>query len=144
MSSGWTDLAMVVAAHDYERVHYALVIAATAAALDKRVTLLFTLGALAALKQVAAEGGPGWHALPSPTGAPAAALDAAHHQQGVATLEELFESCAALGVRFLACEMALRQQRLTVDDLRTDLRVEAAGVAALLAGVGGEGKLMTV
>lgn len=135
---------MIVAAGDYERVHYALVIAATAAALDKQVTMLFTLGALVTLKQVAADGGPGWRDLPSTTGAPAVAVDSGYHRQGIATIEELLESCVALGVGFLACEMALRQLSLSLDDLRRDLRVEATGLATVLAGIGDNDHLITV
>ena len=144
MPEAATDLALIVAAGDYERAHYALAIAATAAALDKRVTVLVTLDALAILRRPGERGVPGWHDLPSTMHADAASADGAHQAQGIATLDELLDSCVALGVRFLACEMALRQRGFAPDALRADLGVEVAGLASLLAGIAPGGQVLAI
>ncbi len=103
----------------YERVHYGLAMAASALAVDRPAVLFFTNGALLALA-----GPQGWRRLAG--GAEAA--DAARCAAGVAGIEELFEACAALGARFIACEMGLRTMGLQANDLRGDIAVEVAGL----------------
>ena len=49
------------------------------------------------------------------------------------TFEELLESCTALGVEFMVCEMGLRTEGLTPDALRSDIRLQPGGLATLLA-----------
>ena len=103
----------------YERVHYGLAMAASALAINRPAVLFFTNGALLALA-----GPQGWRRL----GGGAEAADAARRAAGVAGIEELFEACAALGARVIACEMGLRSMGLQANDLRADIAVEVAGL----------------
>ncbi len=135
-------LSLIVFSGHYERVHYALVLAAAAAAIDRPVTLFFTGEALNALRASPATGVPGWHALAGSGELSAAALDARNASLNVATMQDLLTACSQIGVRFLVCEMGLRTAGLTVADLRTDLAPECAGVVTLLAEAGSDRSLL--
>jgi len=114
-------LALIVQAGSFEQVHYALSIAAAAAAVGRPATLFFTLQALRAL-----EAGEGWRALPG------AAADAEYRARGIAGFEELLGACRDLDIRVVACEAGLRAAGLARDDLREDIPIEEAGLATLL------------
>ena len=132
-------LSIVLLSGSFERVHYGLCMASTAAALERPVTLFVTLGALRALVAADSSGRPGWMGLPvldEAAGASVAdggALDARNRARGVAGFEELLAACATLQVEFMACEMGLRALGLEADALRTDLKLERGGLATLLA-----------
>lgn len=132
-------LCIALLSGSFERVHYALCMASTAAALERPVTLFVTLGALRALVAADAGGRPGWMGLPvaDEPGEAAitdgAALDARNRARGVAGFEELLQACAVLEVEFMACEMGLRALGLAPDALRSDVRLEPGGLATLLA-----------
>ena len=123
----------------FDRVHYALAVAAAAAALDRPVTLFATAGALRAFL---AEG-PGWATLPlspelvEPGLADGAALDARNRSRGIAGFEDLLEACADLGVELMVCEMGMRGLGLASTALRADLPLQPGGLAGLL-GRGGQ------
>ena len=140
--AGQPGLSLIVFSGPYDRVHYALVLAAAAAAIDRPVSLFFTGEALNALRAPAADGAPGWHALAGSGEESAAALDARNASLGVATLEDLLTACGQIGVRFLVCEMGLRAAGLTMADLRTDLAPECAGVVTLIAEAGRDRALL--
>ncbi len=127
----------------FDRAHYALSIASSAAALDRPATLFVTLAATRALLADDGRGRPGWASLPvsaelaEPDLADGAALDARNRQRGVAGFEELLQACVALGVEVMVCEMGLRALELAADDLRDDVPIHAGGLATLL-GMGGQ------
>ena len=138
-------LSMVVQSGDFDRVHYALVIAAAAAATNRPVTLFFTMGALKALEATGADGTPPWRAMALSDGAGrGGALDDSFRARGVATFEELLTSCAAMGVHFLVCEMGLRAMALERSRLRADLPIEEGGVVTFLNGVTADGAVIFV
>jgi peroxiredoxin family protein len=132
-------LSIVLLSGSFERVHYALCMASTAAALERPVTLFVTSGALRALIAADAYGRAGWMGLPvadEPAGSQVAdggALDARNRARGVAGFEELLQACASLGVEFMACEMGLRTLGLEPEALRCDLELARGGLATLLA-----------
>jgi peroxiredoxin family protein len=132
-------LCIVLLSGSFERVHYGLCMASAAAALERPVTLFVTLGALCALVAANTGGRPGWMSLPCvekpATSPPAdgAALDARNRARGVAGFEELLQTCTALGVEFMVCEMGLRTLGLTSGDLRSDVKLEPGGLATLFA-----------
>ena len=132
-------LGIVLLSGSFERVHYALCMASTAAALERPVTLFVTLAALRAFVAADGHGRPGWMGLPvadEPAGsevADGAALDARNRARGVAGFEELLQACAAMEVEFMACDMGLRALGLAPGALRSDLRLEPGGLATLLA-----------
>ena len=130
-------LPLIVFSGGYDRVHYALVLASAAAAINYKVTLFFTGRALKALLAENAENKaatPGWHRLdPADDGAPAADRDASLRAGGVAGFEELLLACRDLGVSFMVCEMAVRALDLPSPPLwRSDLPVQAVGVVTFL------------
>ncbi|WP_051013578.1 hypothetical protein [Pararhodospirillum photometricum] len=97
----------VVLSGAYERVHHALVLAATAAALGRPTALFFTMSGCTTVTRDT-DGTPGWHRLtPTPSHPSAAAEDAALKARGVADLETLLTSVVALGGAVLVCEAGL-------------------------------------
>lgn len=128
---GSRGLAVIVHAGGYDRVHYALAMVSAAAATTRPATLFLTGRALRVLLD-----DDGWTGLdPADDGTPPAARDAALAARGVATMGELLEACAALGVRMIACEMGWRALGMERPALRPDLHVETAGLVTLLGAV---------
>jgi peroxiredoxin family protein len=127
-----------VHAGEFDRVHYALVMASAAAASDRRVTLFFTGDAVRAVVRGSGDA-PGWHTLRTASDA-AVTCDADFRARRVAGFEELLSACTELGVRMIVCEMALRAAGLdpSAGVLRHDLKLEIAGVVTFLnQGAGG-------
>jgi len=119
------SLPIIVHAESFERVHYALVLASGGAAIDRRPILFFTGPALVALID--------WRRLPG------AEFDAQFRAKNIAGFEELLDVCVSLGVRFIACEMAMKARGFAASDLRPDITIEAAGVVTLLNAAGSTG-----
>jgi peroxiredoxin family protein len=132
-----SSLSLVVFSGNYDRVHYALVLASAAAAVGRPVTLFFTHRAILTLTTDA-----GWRALPTDDGRSGGVVDDDYGHRGIATVAELLDACAEMNVRFLVCEMGLRAERLRPDDLRSDLPIGVAGVVTLLADEGHGGSLL--
>ncbi len=121
-------LGILLIAGDYERAHYAFVLAAGAAALGRSVVLFATNHGCAALAE-------DWRALAG------AERDAAVQDAGVAGLAELREAAVELGVRLIACEAGLRIAGMAA--ARLVAGVEVAGVATFLAAAAG-GQLISL
>jgi peroxiredoxin family protein len=133
-------LSLVVASGVYEKVHYALVMAAGAAAIGTPVTLFFTMGACVTLTKE-----PGWRALPSEKDDhDADSRDAAFASNGVATFDELIESCAELGVSFMVCEMGMRAEGLDDEQLTTDIPIQRTGVVTFMNDASKDGALVYI
>ncbi len=139
MTKSPEKLSIVVFSGDFERVHYAFSMAAAAVAVDRPATLFFTMEAIRALAKPLDGGAPGWHALPG-----AAARDAEFAKRGVATFEELVSACAALGVKFLVCEMGFRAVGLTAADLRDDLSFAEGGIVTFLNDAQADGAMLFI
>lgn len=138
--SGPDKLSIVVFSGFYDRVHYALVMAAAAAATNRAVTVFFTMGAARALER-----GQGWKRLPVSEGAmDAATMDATFRQRNVASFEELLDSCVALGVTFMVCEMGLKALGMDAANLRPDIPLAQGGVVTFLADASKDGAMMFV
>jgi peroxiredoxin family protein len=132
-------LSLILLSGSFERIHYGLAMASAAAALARPVTLFATLAATRAFVAPGPGGRPGWAGLPlgpdlaGPELADGFALDARNRERGVAGFEELLEACVGLGVEIIVCEMGLRAQGIAATALRTDLPIQRAGLATLLA-----------
>ncbi len=142
-------LSVVVFSGDYHRVHYALAMAAAAAAVNRPVTLFFTMGAIRALAKGADGGGPGWHHLPVTAGiadgcATAEAADGQFASQGVASFDDLLCACISFEVTFMVCEMGLRAVDMTVADLRGDITYTEGGIVSFLADASKHGAMIFV
>ncbi len=137
-------LSIILYSGDYGRVHYALAMAAAAAAINRPVTLFFTMGAIRALTRPAKGG---WAALPvtDDTGhGTGAKQDEAMIEKGLAGFEELLEACAAFHVTIMVCEMGLRAVDLTPEDLRPDIAYREGGIVSFLADASGSGATIFV
>jgi uncharacterized protein len=121
-------LGILLISGGHERAHYALLTAAGAAAIGRRVVLFATNQGCAALLAdlaILTDGGG----------------DAAVRAQGVAGLAELRDAAAELGVRLIACEAGLRMAGLAEAPLAPG--VEIAGIATFLAATSG-GQLLSL
>ncbi len=118
-------LGLVVLSGDYARVHYALMMASSAAAIDRPVTLFVTMDAVPLLLADR-----GWRALAG------AERDAEHKRRNVADMETLLEACAALGVTFMVCEAGLKAGDTAPETLREDLGVETTGLVTFYQSIG--------
>ena len=137
-------LALIVLEGSYERVHYALAMAASAAAIGRKVTLFFTNHGLQALVATR-EGLPGWHRLRGDAeGRSAQKQDQARIAAKVGGFDELLAACVELGARLMACEMGLRNARLSVEDLRPDLPIEVTGLVTLYADLPADCRLVVI
>lgn len=133
-------LSLVVSSGTFEKVHYAFVMAAGAAAVGIPVTMFFTMAGCRAIL-----GGVGWHALKSELdGMSAQHRDEDFAEKGVATMDELIESCAELGVKFMVCEMGLAAEGLKDQPLRDGLDVSVTGVVTFLMDASKDGSIVYV
>lgn len=124
-------LSLIVQSGDFDRVHYALMTAAAAVAVNMPVTLFFTMGACRALAK-AQDDRPGWVAMRTAGGEAAATWDAALEARRLATFEELLEACVALGARVMVCETGLAAMDMEAGDLRDDVPAEVTGLVSFL------------
>jgi peroxiredoxin family protein len=142
---GPDKLSLVVFSGDFQKVHYALVLAASAAAIGRAATLFFTMQACRTMLAPAADGTPAWRTLPAGGDAGAAGqLDDCLAARGIAGFEELLSSCVQLGVRFLVCETGLRAMDLTLEVLRRDVPWEQVGAVTFLTDASPAGAMMFV
>lgn len=132
-------LSIVVFSGDFDKVHYALVMAAAAVASNTPVTLFFTMWAGRALER-----DQGWRRMKCSDGAAAAAMDATFQDRGVADFETLLDACVALGVTFMVCEMGLKALGMDADGLRPDVPVAKGGVVTFLADASKDGAMVFV
>lgn len=131
-----TKLSLVVFSRDFDRVHYALALAASMLAVGRQATLFFTMGAIRGLLRPKESGGPGWLALAG------ADRDYTFAREGLATFEELLAACVELGGTFMVCEMGLRAEGLTRADLRTDVAILEGGIVTFLNDARADGSMM--
>lgn len=135
-------LSITVYAGDFGRVHYALAMASAAAAMNKPVTLFFTMGAIRALTKHQ-----GWRELPAGDVSPdltGGDQDSVMVGRGLAGFEELLEACVAFKVKVLVCEMGLRAIGLTRGDLRDDVPYEEGGIVTFLADASASGQSLFI
>jgi peroxiredoxin family protein len=143
-------LSVVVFSGLFDKVHYALVMAAAAAAVGRPVTLFFTMGALRALLRPGDDGTPPWRAMAVSEGTgdgdamDGGAMDDSFAALGVATFEQLLGAAAELGVRLMVCEMGLRALGLDRESLRPDLAFEEGGVVTFLNDASRHGAMLFV
>ncbi|KAF0138566.1 MAG: hypothetical protein FD153_1231 [Rhodospirillaceae bacterium] len=130
-------LSLVVFSGEFDKVHYALLLASAALAANIPVTLFFTMWACQALCR------PGKIST-APEAASFPSRDQHLAEEGIATFEELLAATVALGGRFIVCETGLKAMGLTVADLRPDVPVELAGAVTFLVDSSHDGGLMFI
>ncbi len=137
-------LSIVVFSGDFARVHYALLLASGAAAIGRAATLFFTMEAVRALTSPDDAGTPGWARLTAEGGETPLECEQRYRAGGVAGIEDLFEACRELRVRFLVCEAGLKATGIDERDLRRDLPVEVAGAVTFLNDASARGATMFI
>lgn len=143
------ELSLIVYSGDYDKVHYALVLASGALALGSRATLFFTMDGCRALMKPDASGAPAWRrlALAQATAEnfrDGGAMDDAFKRRNLADFEQLLAACVELGARFIVCELGLKARGLDAADLRADVRAEIAGVATLIGDASKTGTMVFI
>jgi len=137
-------LSLVLFSGSFDKVHYALAMAAAALAVNTPVTLFFTMGAARALLAEDASG-PGWRALhPTEDGLDALTADASLIARRLGGFEELFSACTALGARVMVCEMGLRALGLEFSQLRPDVDITPGGLVTFLGDASKTGAMLFV
>ena len=142
-------LSIVVFSGDFDKVHYALVMASCAAATNTPATLFFTMEACRALQKPGPDGDAPWQKMPvsgGPDNDPdnGGDMDEDFRESGVAGFEELLESCVLLGVRFMVCEMGLRALGVSGGSLRDDVPIETGGVVTFLNDASKDGAMLFI
>lgn len=137
-------LSIVVFSGDFDRIHYALVMAAAAIASNTPVTLFFTMWAGRVLEKPLPDGQPAWTRLKCSDGRAAKWVDDGFKAKGVGRFEELLEACVALGVTFMVCEMGLKALGMDPDGLRPDVPVAKGGVVTFLADASKTGGMLFI
>jgi peroxiredoxin family protein len=137
-------LSLVIFSGAFDRVHYALSMAAAALAINTPATLFFTMGAIRALLPV--EGGKGgWRdLLPTEDGIAAGKADAQLIARKLAGFEEMLAACVSLGATVMVCEMGMRAMGLEGAVLRGDVPVKAGGLVTFLTDASRDGALVFV
>ena len=125
-------LGLVVLSSDYVRVHFALMMAAAAASVDRPVTVFVTMGAVPLVLRDA-----GWRQLDG------SSRNDDMTTRGIADLETLLDACRALDVSFVVCETGLLSAGESEGRLRTDLALEVAGLVTFFGAVG-DGEIATI
>ena len=142
-------LSIALYAGTFDRVHYALVMAAATAAMGIPVTMFFTMDACRVLLKPSEDGLPSWRTMPVSEGTisggdVAGAMDDRFGTRGVATFNELLEACVDMNVKFMVCEMGLVARDLRIVDLREDLPIEIVGFVSFLMDAQADGQMLFV
>ena len=121
-------LSLIIQSGDYDRVHYALVMASAALAVGKPVTLFFAMAATSALTA-------GWADNSRET---------AFAADGLATFEELLAACSELDATFMVCELGLRAEKLGRGDLRDDIQITEGSAVSFLSDASENGAMLYI
>lgn len=138
-------LSIVVYAGEYDKIHYALAMAAAAGAIGREVTLFFTMDACNALGDDEA-----WRDLPvsQDKGADGrkngGRMDDEYAALGIATFDSLLMACIELDVTFMVCEMGLRARDLEDMNLREDLAITQGGLVSFLQDATADGSIVFI
>lgn len=124
---------VVLHSGDFDRIHYGLVMATTAAALGKQVTVFVTMRACRAFtcdegwRQLSLSSGVGGIEVTTPE-----QLEDYLGAHNMATFHELLEAAKELSIRFVVCEMGLRAERLVFEALDASFGFVVGGMAGFL------------
>lgn len=146
MSTRPDKLSIVVFSGDFDKVHYALVLASGSCAAGIPTTLFFTMEGARALCRTNAQSPPSWRALiPTTAKFPdGGAMDDAFKGRGVGDFETLLHACIDMGVVFMVCEMGLAALDIPRSDLRADIPLVDGGVVTFLNDASKDGSILFI
>ena len=134
-----SQLSIVIYDGHYDKIHYALAMASSAAAIDQSVTLFFTMDACRALMKS------GWRELPVSQGSGnGGTMDDDFAAQKIATFDELLSACMEFDVTIMVCEMGLKARGLSADTLRDDIPVTSGGLVTFLSNASASGSVVFI
>jgi peroxiredoxin family protein len=138
-------LSIIIFSGDFDKIHYALVMANAAATINIPVTLFFTMSASRALL---ASPENAWQYLPggaiAKTGETGGNINNKFKKRRVATFEELLQACVSLEVKFMVCDMGLRAMDLEGNALRSDVPLEAGGMVTFFNDASANGQIIFI
>jgi peroxiredoxin family protein len=138
-------LSIIIFSGDFDKIHYALVMASAAATIDIPVTLFFTMSASRALLSSPEKA---WQCLPggavAKTGETGDDINNKFKKRMVATFEELLQACVSLKVKFMVCDMGLRAMDLDDKALRSDVPLEAGGMVTFFNDAFANGQMVFI
>ena len=137
-----SKLSLIIQSGDVDKVHYAFAAASAALAINIPVTLFFTMAATTAL--MGAGEVAGWRRMRTADGRSGAEMDEGFGARNIGMMEELISACAALGTRFIVCEMGLKAMDQDRADLRDDLGIEIAGLVTFLSDAEQDGQIVYI
>lgn len=123
-------LGIVLSTGDYERAHYALMMATAAASVGRPVVLFATNAGINALRRRTPDGEPGWTHLAG------SVRDVDLQGHGIAGMADLLVAAVELGIRVMICETGLRAEGLTAADLTAGVPGEITGLISFYEAVG--------
>ena len=109
-----------------DQVHFAMMAASAAAAINRPVTLFFAKGAINTVIKN------GWKKMIDRRGKSGTHMDKRLAARGVADMPVMMDACMAMNVRFLVCENSLMEEGLTSDDLIERPVVMISSMATIL------------
>ncbi len=104
-------LFIIISDQRADQVHFALMAASAAAAIDRPVTLFFAKGAVHTVIT------DGWKKMKDRRGMTGPDMDHRLAARGVADMPVMIDACMAMNVRFLVCENSLKEEGLSTKDL---------------------------
>jgi peroxiredoxin family protein len=136
-------LSIVIYDGHFDKVHYGLAMASSAAAMDIPVTLFFTMSACRGLMD-------DWRDMPISPGQEiesrdsGGSMDERFAEQKIATFDELLSACVEMDVTFMVCEMGLKARDLSADDLRKDVPIKPGGLVTFLSDTAQHGNVVFI
>ena len=128
MTASPDKLSLIIQSGDFDRAHYALVMASAALATGKAVTLFFTMEGTRALVS-------GFADVPQET---------MLAQKNLATFEELIAACADMDATFMVCEMGMRAAGVGRGQFRPDIEITEGSVVSFIADASADGAMLYV
>ena len=138
-------LSIIIYDHNFDKIHYALVIASAAAAIGKPTTLFFTMGATRALLENYDDNPEPWSKMPlSNSHGTGEEQNEVFREMGIATFDELIEACIQFEVKFLVCEMGVKANKFEHKAFRKDLKIQHGGLVTFLNDVSKDGAILFI
>ena len=140
-----SSLSIVIYDGHFDKIHYALAMASSAAAIETTVTLFFTMDAAHAL-MVSKDGTPAWRALPVSQSSHQSGgeMDDFFVEQIIGTFEDLLSACVEMGVTIMICEMGLKARKLSTESMRTDVPITPGGLVTFLSRASKDGSIIFI